>query len=89
MTLPIALQRYWFSKMSCALHGKYTARTCEKPTRPIPCPECTQGWSLENQCRGFGKESVPFVSKPRRPQDSKVEFTHSPQATLRKRSRVS
>lgn len=88
MTDPSTLRRYWFSKMTCALHGKYTARTHEKPTRPVPCPQCTAGWTLEDQCRGCGAGEVPFVSKPRVPQDTKVEFIHSSKATLRKRSRA-
>lgn len=83
----VSLNRYWFSKMTCAIHGKYTARTVEKPERPIPCPECVAAWVLEDECRGMGKNPVPFVSKPRRPEDTKVEFIHSKKATLRKRSR--
>ena len=84
---PSALQHYWFSKMTCPVHGKYTARTIEKPTNPIPCPECVAGWVLEDICRGCGRNPVPFVSKPRVPQDVKNEFIHSKKATLRKRSR--
>ena len=83
----VSLNRYWFSKMTCAIHGKYTARTTDKPERPVPCPECVAGWTLEYECRGMGKNPVPFVSKPRRPEDVKVEFIHSKRATLRKRSR--
>jgi hypothetical protein len=83
----VLLNRYWFSKMKCAIHGKYVARTEDKPDRPIPCPECVSSWELEESCRGIGKNPVPFVSKPRRPQDTKVEFIHSKKATLRKRSR--
>ena len=90
MSDPALLQSYWFSKMTCAIHGKYTARTVEKPERPVPCPECVACWALEDQCRGCGgKNSVPFVSKPRIPQDTKIEFIHSKKATLRKRSRDS
>lgn len=87
MTSPALLKSYWFSKMTCAIHGKYVARTFEKPERPVPCPECVAGWELEESCRGCGKNSIPFVSKPRIPQDTKVEFIHSKKATLRKRSR--
>ena len=86
---PTALHRYWFSKMTCPVHGKYTSRTQEKPVSPVPCPECVTGWVLEDQCRGCGKNEVPFVSKPRVPQDTKIEFIHSNKATLRKRSRAS
>lgn len=82
-----SLNHYWFSKMKCAIHGKYVARTFEKPLHPVPCPECVAGWELEDECRGDGKDTVPFVSKPRRPEDTKVEFIHSKKATLRKRSR--
>jgi hypothetical protein len=85
---PSVLLHYWFTKMTCSMHGKYTARTHEKPTRPVPCPECVAGWVLEGQCRGCGKNEVPFVSKPRIPQDTKNEFIHSKKATLRKRSRA-
>ena len=88
MNDPSVLQRYWFSKMTCPTHGKYTARTSEKPAGPVSCPECVAGWVLEDQCRGCGKNQVPFVSKPRIPQDTKIEFTHSAKATLRKRSRA-
>lgn len=84
---PSQLQRYWFSKMTCAIHGKYIARTFEKPRGPVPCPECVASWALEESCRGCGANPVPFVSKPRRPQDTKIEFIHSKKATLRKRSR--
>lgn len=89
MTDASLLQHYWFTKMTCPLHGKYTARTFEKPTRPVPCPECVSGWVLEDQCRGCGRNEVPFVSKPRIPQNTKIEFIHSKKATLRKRSRAS
>ena len=87
MNDPSLLHHYWFSKMTCAIHGKFTARTVEKPTRPVPCPECVASWALEESCRGYGRNPVPFVSKPRRPQDTKIEFIHSAKATLRKRSR--
>ena len=87
MTDASLLHHYWFSKMTCSIHGKYTARTVDRPERPVPCPECQAAWILEDECRGCGKNPVPFVSKPRIPQDVKIEFIHSKKATLRKRSR--
>ena len=81
------LRPYWLSKMTCPTHGKYTARTTEKPSSPVPCPECIAGWVLEEQCKGHTSQALPFVSKPRIPQDTKGAFIHSAKAPVRKRGK--
>lgn len=81
------LQPYWLSKMTCPTHGKYTARTKDSPERPVPCPECMGGWVLEGSCKGHTKQCIPFVSKPRIPQETKGAFIHSAKAPVRKRGK--
>ena len=81
------LQAYWLSKMTCPTHGKYTARTNDRPQGPVPCPECMAGWVLEEQCRGRTSQAIPFVSKPRIPQNTRGAFIHSAKAPVRKRGK--
>ena len=81
------LQPYWLSKMTCPNHGKYTARTTDRPNSPVPCPECMTSWLLDESCKGHTKQSIPFVSKPRIPQDAKGAFIHSDKAPVRKRGK--
>lgn len=61
------MRPYFMSKWVCPYHGYFWART-DRPVdqnRPLACPECT--CTLISQCPGHTTQSVPYISKPRRP----------------------
>ncbi len=82
------LQAYWLSKWTCAVHGHFSARThhAVSQEKPVHCPECVA--SFGGAVRGFTKDKVPDVSKPRWPKsDGKSGFdrTYSKNAPIKKR----
>lgn len=85
MSLPPV--RYYFSKWSCPWHGKYTARTNVKVDdgNPVLCPECIP--TFDEGLWGMTTQPVPYVSKPRIPQLTRVEPVASDKRPLRKRGR--